>query len=214
MKRIFLLLGLGAMLLLASCAGLPAPQTPQESLVVGSFVLDFPDSFFDRAPRTIDTQVELDFRDITKGTSFPIFTSNGRFWFVASGSDEYVLDSSEFSSWMQSHGYHVGNREIGLRIPTAPGKILDLGDIRLVYRNPQASGAGGITYRWYNYETEASLIPSTSPVLLADMTVRDWIFDVSMSRQSEKSALADFLKQVDQSGAWRDREVIDCTIPS
>lgn len=55
----------GFIFILVSCASFPEPKEEGDSLVIGSFVVDFPDGFFNKAPRTVKEGVWIEFENIT-----------------------------------------------------------------------------------------------------------------------------------------------------
>jgi hypothetical protein len=85
-------------LFVSSCATLAKPESPPDSFVIGSLVLDFPDGFFTEAPRTIDSGVTVEITNKTRGTRFALLTSaGGYFSFVGNGGNQYSIESYRFS---------------------------------------------------------------------------------------------------------------------
>ena len=128
--------------LFSACAGLPPVDSPQSSLVVGSISLDFPGSYFTWGARKITDTVELNLRDDTTGKEFWIYSSNGYYWFTANGTDEYTLESCQFSETIGSTAYVLGERKIGIKIPASPGVVLYAGDIAFSYAYVADSATG------------------------------------------------------------------------
>ena len=132
MKKLFVMLAISV--LLASCSTLPGPHTADDSLVIGYFSLYFPGGFFDTGQSSVNSGIELDFRDITTGGSFAKFLYNGHFAFVARGGDTYELVSSRADiADGGSLSYILGPRAINLRIEASPGRVLYLGNVTVTY---------------------------------------------------------------------------------
>ena len=135
MKRGFILLSLIAVgvLVLAGCAGLPEPTSETESLVVLGFTLDFPDGFFNLAPREVENGVRLSFRDESTGRTFSRTTNDGYVSFVAEAGHTYIL---EFLSYelSRNNGVWTISRPLEIRWEIEPQTIAYLGDINLVYQ--------------------------------------------------------------------------------
>lgn len=79
LKALFLV----AVLDVLSCAGIPKPETPQDTLIIGSFVLDFPDGFFDDPSRAITSGIELTITNTTKDSSFSVRDRAKRLLFLS-----------------------------------------------------------------------------------------------------------------------------------
>jgi hypothetical protein len=62
MKQCLLAIGVAA--LLGSCASIPAPESPDDSLVIGYMALDFPDGYFEEGRRTIASGINLSIRQL------------------------------------------------------------------------------------------------------------------------------------------------------
>ena len=78
--------------LLVSCAGFPQPVEEATTLIIGSWILDFPDGFFDTPARQFDMNVQLSFHNTTQDKRFAIYTNRGYFYFQSNGTDDYVLE--------------------------------------------------------------------------------------------------------------------------
>ena len=86
--RRFLPVALSCLLLLGSCAGVPRPENDQSTLVIGSFILDYPDGLFEYNARTIPVGVYVTVRNNTKDSTFDLRTNDGGyFYFLSNGSD-------------------------------------------------------------------------------------------------------------------------------
>jgi hypothetical protein len=176
-----LLLGTVIVLLLAlgACAGMPEPDESENSLVIGSLVLDYPDGFFGQAPRTFAYGVKLRFLNTTTGKRFTLTTSDGYFYFVASGRDEYVLESYEFYKEMSNTKYTIGD-DIGKAITPASNKLVYLGHFTITYASPELvtrdfSGGGTTTY---------------------------WDFDISAATEYDNAALLNYIREKDPDCCW------------
>ncbi len=204
MRRFLLLLGAASAL--TSCVLFPGPRSPQESLIVGSVALVFPEGLFGGPAWTIGDQVELGFRDMTTGWRFPVYTSGGRFWFTADGTHELVLEYSRASLRTGAGGYHLKERPIGLKIPAEPGKVLDLGRISLVYR--ASTGPRPAGERYWDRDSEMSDSGTAVGGMASPAFRRYLAYDVSMTQSWEGWSAADSLRRLDPHSAWLEREVV------
>ena len=211
MKKLFVLAILAA--LLASCASLPSPQNPQDSLVVGYFSLYFPDEYFNSGLTRIDRDVELDFRDITSGRWILRLVYGGHFQFLAHAGDTYVLESSRANLLNGSMRYVFGPRPIGLKIDPDPGKVVSLGTIQLTY-NPVKESPTTFHQR-IDYSVRMGGMGGLSPLNSGGgQTVVDQPFDVSISQTFDDTGLVSYLRQVDPSSPWLSRQIQDVKIPA
>ena len=139
--------------LLVSCAGFPQPETDQESLIIGRLLLEFPDGFFDQAPRTIKHGVRVNIYNSTTKYSFSVNTNNGFYYFVTNGKDKYVLSSYEYATKTSSGTYTIHPKKIEKRLPTGEGKVIYLGDLIFRYAAPKlAKQYGGGSNRTFDYK--------------------------------------------------------------
>ncbi len=185
MKRFLLFAGIIAILF--SCVGFPEPEGEANSLVIGNFILDFPDGFFQRTPRTFKHGVTLKFRNTTKNTNFSIKTSDGYFYFLTNGTDEYLFESFTFSKQYEDHEYSLGETPIGKKVSTRTGKVIYLGHITFTYSNPEitkreSKGRGKVTY--YDYEK-------------------------SISTKMDRNALIQYMKDIQQDSPWLVYEIVE-----
>ena len=211
MKKLVILGLLGP--LLVSCASLPAPQTPQDSLVVGYFSLYFPDEYFNSGLTRIDRDIELDIRDITTGRWILRLVYGGPFQFVAHAGDTYVLESSRANLLNGSMRYVFGPRPIELKIDPDPGKVVSVGTIQLTYSPVKESPT--TFHQRIDYSVRMGGMGGLSPLNSGGgQTVVDQAFDVSISQTFDDAGLLSYLKQVDPASQWLSREVQDVKIPA
>lgn len=194
-----LLLLVSAIVFLASCANLPQPKDAQETLIVGSFALYFPGGYFDSPHTEIDSQIRLDFHDVSNGGWRSVYVWYGHFWLTVNGSDEYVLESSRANLSTVDARYVFRPRTIRLKIPASPGTVLYLGDIQLAYRLP---GNPLTVYPDPDYETVSSLIGWG---LLG--AVREKFYDVTITQRWSRDSLLSYLKRVDKEGQWLSKDI-------
>ncbi len=204
MRRFLLLMGVVSAL--TSCVNLPGPRSPQDSLIIGSVALVFPEGLFGGPAWTIGDQVELGFRDVTTGTRFPVYTSGGRFWFTADGTHEFALEYSRASFRTGAGGYHLKERTIGLKIPAEPGRVLDLGRISLVYRAP--AGPRPAQERYWDRDYEMSDAGTAAGGMSFPTTRVYRAYDVSVTQSWEGWSAADSLRRLDPRSGWLEREVV------
>ena len=185
MKRILFVGGVIAIAAaMLSCAGFPEPAVDGNSLVIGSFILDFPDGFFDRPPAKFDMNVKLSFRNVTQNKRFDIYTNRGYFYFQTNGTDQYVLEDFNLQKIKIGNSmYSFGGDPINMRITNSPNKIIYLGDIVYTYAAPgDTSRKARTTY--YNY------VPSVHV---------DW----------DKEVLGQYIERQNPDSRWLDCEVIE-----
>jgi hypothetical protein len=185
MKRI---LYVGSVIAIAtamlSCAGFPEPAEDGNSLVVGTFLLDFPDGFFDTPPRKFDMNVKLSFRNVTQNSRFDVYTNRGYFFFQTNGTDQYVLEDFNLQKIKIGNSmYTFGGDPINLKIANSPNKIIYLGDIVYTYNAPEDTSRRGRT-TYYSY------VPSVQV---------DWDTD----------ALRQYIEQNNPDSAWLTREIVE-----
>jgi hypothetical protein len=183
MKRLLLLVGL--LVLIYSCASLPEPKVAEDSLVIGSLVLDFPDGFFNLPARKIEGTVFVNVHNVTKDSNFSVMTvSPGMFSFLSNGSDEYVIESYEYKEQSGAGGYTLGIQPFGSKFVASPGRVLYIGHITKTFAKPEiyrATGSGGST----------------------------WNFKESWAMNWDKNAVLAFLTIKNPKSAWLSREVLE-----
>jgi len=197
-------------LLLLSCSSLPAPQAPGDSLVIGYFSMIFPGEYFDSALTTIDSNIELDFRDLTTGHWVLQFLNGGHFRFLARGGHTYELVNSRAHLENGSRTYIFGPRQIGLKIEPSPGKVLSLGRIQLTYTRSKD------TFTFHpevDYEIRsAGGFSGLSPGLASSMTRNVAAYDVSPSQTWDDTDLRTYMKKLDPSSPWLSRDIVHVAI--
>jgi hypothetical protein len=149
MKHVLLILGIG--LVLASCASLPEPEGEGTSLVIGHLVLDFPDGFFDKPARAIQNGIKLNFLNATRQTKFSLQTLSGYFYFLANGTDSYVLESYEY----EFERVTLGRSEVKWKIAVTPDKVNYLGHLTIFYLTPKLTLEAGT--HWWSYTHDSSM---------------------------------------------------------
>lgn len=184
MSRFWWLL-VSAVLALSSCAGVPKPESETDSLVVGSFVVDYPDGFYNQPPRTIEAGIRLDFVNTTRNSTFIVVTSEGGYFnFISSGGDHYMLKSFSYQvneNNESSHAVFYGGRDINFPFFSEPGSVLYVGHLTYTMAHPR---------RVQNATRETR-----------------WQFDDSVKISSRMVALHSYLNKVDRESAWASRGV-------
>ncbi len=190
-----------ALALLISCAGLPSSIGTNDSLVIGSFTLDFPKGFFDISRTSIESGVQLNFRDVTDGKNFSIRTRKGHFWFIAAGGHDYELVSFELLKSTGGDYYNIGTRDIGITFPTEQGKVIYPGDFRCIFSLPLNST--WIARPFGEPDYHVAIQPESG-------TRIDYVYRYSTApRQWDDQTLRDFMKGLDPASPWLDREIIE-----
>ena len=183
MKKFLLVAGIVA--LLFACASFPEPEGQGNSLVIGSFVLDFPDGFFREPPCKFTSGVTIHVVNVTKNTNFTLTTSHpGYFYFLTNGSDEFKLDSWEFETKVATRTYRLNRNPMGLKIEPAPDKVIYLGHIAILYLKPKIARAYGDQSSTWDYKND-------------------------VSARWDKEALLQFIRDKAPESQWLDREVLE-----
>jgi len=168
MKRIILLsaAALSSVLLLASCAGVPRPEGDSDTLVVGSLVVDYPDGFYNAAPRKIDRGIRLDFVNVTKGTDFFVITSaGGYFSFLTNGSDHYELKS--FSYDLQDAGiFYRGGGGMSYKFDVTPHCVQYIGHLTYTLAKPRRVEATGARKATWQFDPSIARVKQYSDIVL------------------------------------------------
>jgi hypothetical protein len=193
MKRLVLLAGILVLFVSsAGCASLPKPKGGGSSLVIGSFVMDFPDGFFNEGKRKIEATVTVNFRNITTGQKFNCFTERGgMFYFLTNGSDEFMFESFEYRSSEGSSRYSIGETPLKLKIQTTTDKVIYLGHITFTYAKPTLERDPGSGTTSWGFERSIALNwdkDSTLAFILKKQPNSDWLARevLEYKMQSEK----------------------------
>lgn len=173
--------------LLASCTSFPVPQSDTDSLVVANVVLDFPDGFFDRGPRTLERNVRVQFENTASGRTGTMYTNDGYVSFLAQGGAEYRLVDYSYEEEVSNGAVYSGGRTLDIVFTVEPGTVTYVGDIDVVYGLPERAGRerGG--------------------------NARFWDFDIKMSRSNNVAGVNDYLTAEDIDSAWRGYKIVSLT---
>jgi len=178
--------------LLTACAGMPEPQGSSSSLVVGRFVVDFPDGFFGQSATTLENHVKLAFRDSADDNRLEVFTQKrGYYYFVAEPGDTYVLETWSASVNRGNHRGSLGPGKIGWRFKVEPGKVVYLGDVMLTFRSPNKSSQVGRSSEWgYDIDVDVSLKPAGVKEFVSELDAESpWLaFEVSPAKLMRSEA--------------------------
>jgi hypothetical protein len=185
MKGLFALVAVSVLFSLIACAGLPAPEGTEDSLVVGWFVVDFPDGYFNLPSRTISSNVKLHFENTTTGQSFSVSTWHGYFHFLSNGKDGYHLERFEYSGAETGGGSFFFGNLLDIEFTAKPGKILHLGAIKFNYRHPKRM-------------TRVS----------AGRNVDYYDFEESLDRTWDEEEAKEYLRSQDPESPWLSYEVV------
>ncbi len=198
---------------LLSCSTLPGPNSPDVSLVIGTFSMSFPGKFFDTQHTVINSDIELDIRDVTAGRTFSKFLYNGHFAFLAQPGHTYELAGSRANMLDGSRRYILGWRPIGLKIEPSAGRVLSLGNVTMTY----AAQKDTLAFRpEVDYELIAmgSSAEGTSPGAVGAHIKDDKYYDVSVSQAWDDAALQSYMKEQNPSSPWLSREIVDVNKPA
>ena len=179
LKRALLL---SAILAILSCAGIPNPKSPDETLVIGSLLLDFPDGFFDYPPRTIASGVEISMVNTTENYAFVVRTGpNGYYTFISNGHDTYSLERYHYEETIVSQRVNMQGK-LNVPVSVSPGKVRYVGALTITYARPSRSNKEAVKANLWNFETSAT-----------------WKY-----RQDE---MIDYIKSMDPESQWLSLEI-------
>jgi hypothetical protein len=177
-------LAVGVLLALGACASLPPPESDGSALVAGYLVEDYPDGFYNKAPRTIRHGINLTIRNLTQDTKFTVKTSNGYFYFLSNGTDSYLLENYELDVRESGEGTYFVGGKLGRKFGATPGKIVYLGHLTIKRSQPE----------------------KTKEELSGRQTY--WHFETSVDLQWKQGELLEFLRGIDPESVWLDREIV------
>jgi hypothetical protein len=166
--------------LLSACASIPSPESPDDSLVIGYFALDFPDGFFDKGRRTITSGVTLNFVNQTTGRKFWITTSNGYYQFLSNGTDSYT-----FASYKIESDRATVQSTVDKTFATKPRSVVYLGHLTLIYAKPKQTHKTSMDQK-SNY----------------------WNFDTTANFLYNEGELRSYLREKDPDSPWLEYEVV------
>ena len=178
---------LACILLLGSCAGIPRPETEENALVIGSFVLDYPDGIFEYPARTITGGIYLTIKNNADDSTFTVRTGdNGYFYFLSNGKDSYSLVSYRYTFTAAGRSEYSLEGGIQGAFTTVPGQVCFLGD--LVFINAKGKKT--------EETTSASGERHTS-----------WSYERSATRGEKPDKMIEFLRKQDAESPWLSRMV-------
>ncbi len=197
MKHILILSACAGLLsLLAACASLPAPKSADDSLVVGRLVLSFPDGFFDRQSRSVDSWVLLHFYIPGERRHVSVFTHDGYFRFRSRGSEEMILTGYDLT--LNSHGVEDQLTDrLDQQFTAQPHQVVYLGQIDVSYAKPQQVNGQSIGLESYTVENTMG----------ATWFYKNWDFGRSITRTWDRQALTEYLQKKGPQSPWLGYEV-------
>jgi len=187
MKRraIFAGLAAGVLAMLLACATVPEPGGPDNALVTGSFIIDFPDGFFGQADRTFRSGVKLYFANVRTSKTFSLLTGQeGYFSYLSNGSDKYALIAYAMSTNETGQQTEFGG-EVMRGFPTTPGKVVYLGHFTASFTKP-------------NKTTRQALGQATT----------FWDYEKAVTQKWEDDLLLQYLRETSPDSAWLERELL------
>jgi hypothetical protein len=173
--------------MLLACASFPEPQGTEDSLVIGSLILDFPDGLYDGLPQKVDINVRVTFRNVTRNERFHVYTKRGYFYFPTNGSDEFILESYRIlQTRIEDTLYSFSDQRVELKVVNSPNRVIYLGRISVTCSDPRLVrefGAGGGN-RYYRY-------------------------GVSVTVQWHQDLLRRYLERRQPDSPWLDLEIVE-----
>ncbi len=167
-----------------SCVNLPEPEGPDNALVIGSFVVDFPEGCFGGAIRSFRSGVKIHFANLRTKKTFFVTTDQGYFCFLSNGEDQYALVGYEMKYNETGSQGRFGDR-VMKRLPVAPGKVIYLGSFVATWTNARKS-------------TRQSL----------GQAMTYWEYDRALGHSWEDGLLEEYLESRGPESGWRQREVL------
>ena len=174
------LLAVGLLAFLVSCASIPGPENPDDSLVIGYFALDYPDGWFDHGKRTITSGVTLYFANQSSGNKFWLTTSQGYFQFLSNGRDSYSLESYKVTVERST-----SSGDIGLKFTAKPHTVVYLGHHLMIHSDPRKT-------------------TRTTPEGRATY----WTYTRSIDSKDKEGEMLTYLKGKDAECPWLEYEVV------
>jgi len=171
-----------AILSILSCAGIPNPKSPDETLVIGSLQLDFPDGFFDYPSRTIASGIEISIVNSTENYPFVVRTGpNGYYTFISNGHDTYSLERYHYEETIISQRVTLQGK-LGMPVLVSPGKVRYVGALTITYARPNRSNKEAV---------KANL----------------WNFELSSSWKYRRDEMTEYIKSMDPDSQWLSLEI-------
>jgi hypothetical protein len=205
MKNLFLIIALA--LGLSACATIPQPKNAGDSLLVGSIVLEFPDGFLGQPARTIASNLLLHFRDVSRNTRFVRPAVDGYFYFLGNGSDDYRLESYEYS-YRDDYGEYYLNDSIGQSFSAVPGKLVDVGRIIARYEKPRLSNR--VTFAQVIAIEEEGMFEALNPESFPFAHRTEpayWRYDRTIDRRWDDAAVIAYLQRREPRSPWLQAEL-------
>ena len=140
-------------LVLLSCASIPKPEAESDTLVLGTFEVDYPDGFFDQAPRTLVSNIRLDFVNMTTGKEFWATTDFcGHFSFLSAGGQSYALKRSAYDL-REGNETFSGSSSVSYQFSAPTHSVLYVGHLSLREEKPtrKETVSGETTWSFTDY---------------------------------------------------------------
>jgi hypothetical protein len=185
MKKLLLGFLVVLLLCLGACAGLPPPEEGESSLVIGSLVLDFPDGFYALKPCCFTRGVKLKILNATSGKRFSLTTNDGYFYFLSNGTDEYVLESYEYTKRTDKGESMVGSN-VGQKFTPVPNSLVYVGHITITYAAPE----------------------KVDKDKLGRKTTTYWNYKISAGVDYDSDTLMEYIEETDPGSAWLSYELV------
>jgi hypothetical protein len=203
----YLLPALALAIGLSACATIPQARNPGDCLVIGHLALEFPDGFLGLPPRTIASNLLLHFRDLTTNRRFACTATDGYFYFRGNGADEYRLERYVYS-YQDYYGEYYLNDSIGQSFSSAPGKLVNLGQIVLRYEKPRISNR--VTFAQATVFDDAGIfwaLKGEMEPYMHETISSYWQYDRTIQRGWDDAATIAYLKQKDPNSPWLEAEL-------
>jgi hypothetical protein len=174
---------------LVSCVGLPKPKEDSDSLIIGYFELDFPDGFFDKTPRIIKNCIRLDFINLNTKKKFTVFTDNGYFRFLSNGKDDFLFLLFNYHQENGLRTYSLNEHQIKRKITNSPQKIIYTGHLTYTFAKPE--------------------LLAKEEALGGGKLITHYRYRKSISGESNKKALIEYIQEKQPHNQWLDYEIED-----
>ena len=135
----------------SSCSSLPEPENSDEVLVVGNFILDFPDGFFDTSSRTVRSNVKLTIKNLVTGEETTVSTRNGYFHVVGYKGDDFEIVEYTYKCKGSNVEYTTGDA-INKKFTAVSDKVNYIGNLKIIYNAGEIAAHRGSREKYYSYK--------------------------------------------------------------
>jgi len=194
-------------LIVAGCAGLPAPRGPQDALVVGSVVLAFPDGLTGDIERRLPSNLMLHFLDTNTGRRICRVSSDGCYAFRARAEGPFILEGIEW--YLREPQVHYSLRDrLALPLSVSPGRVCYQGHLIVRYERPRSSDRPAADTVITREQIEPPEEEEDYPLALLGMRTHTyWSYERSLERRNDEEAMMAQLRRRHPRSPWLGRDL-------